>query len=122
MKEKTIFKKIIDGELPSYKVYEDEKFLAFLDIYPTAPGYTVIIPKEEIQWVWDVPYAGEYFELTKTLAQALRKAFEIDMIRCEIWGEEVPHAHIKIWPELPCDGSEKEFEAIAEKIREALAH
>lgn len=121
MSEKTVFKKIIDKELPSYTVYEDERFLAFLDIFPKAPGDLVLIPKEEYRFVWDVPYIDDYFRLVQKLAKAQQKAFATDMIRAEVYGEEVPHAHVKIWPHLPCDGSEKNFAMIQEKIMSALA-
>ena len=65
-----IFCKIVKGEIPSHKVYENEKFLAFLSIEPESPGHTLVIPKEHYRWVWDVPEAGEYFEVSKTLNSA----------------------------------------------------
>ncbi len=120
MSEKTIFKKIIDGEVPSYKIYEDENFFVFLDIFPKAPGHTLIIPKTEIRWVWDVDLYDEYFRLARRVARAQQQVFATEMIRMEVYGEEVPHAHIKIWPHIKKDGSEKNFEEIAEKIKDAL--
>ncbi len=120
MSEKTIFKKIIDGEIPCYKIYEDETFLVFLDIFPEAPGHTLIIPKQEFRWVWDVEPYAEYWELALRITRALQKAFDTEMIICSVVGEEVPHAHIKLFPAIQKDGSEKDFETIAKKIHEAL--
>ena len=68
MDKNCIFCKIVAGAIPSHKVYEDDKFLAFLDIHPLAPGHVQIIPKNHYRFVWDVPNAGEYFEITKKLA------------------------------------------------------
>ncbi len=109
-----IFCKIIKGEIPSTKVYEDENFLAFLDINPMGPGHTQIIPTEHYRYVWDVPNAGEFFEVVKKIALAQKKAFKTDIVRSQIYGEEVPHAHIWIWPETV--GVEKNFKGNAERI------
>ena len=115
-----IFCKIARGEIPSYKVYEDDKYLAFLDIHPQSPGHTQVIPKEHYQWVWDIPKAGEYFEVAKKIALALRKAFGNEMIWSRIMGDEVAHAHIWVYPAIGTSGNAKAFEENAEKIREAL--
>lgn len=121
MSEKTIFKKIIDGEIPCYKVYENETFLVFLDIFPEAPGHTLIIPKSEYRWVWDVEPYDEYWQLARKLTQALRKVFDTDWIISKVVGDEVPHAHIHLIPGgIKKDGSEKNFEENAEKIKKAL--
>jgi histidine triad (HIT) family protein len=113
-----IFCKIIKGEIPCTKVYEDEDFLAFLDIRPLAPGHTQIIPKVHYRWVWDVPNAGEYFEVAKKIALAQKKAFNVEIVRSQIYGEEIPHAHIWVWPEISGDG--KNLSENAEKIKNAL--
>ncbi len=121
MLEKSIFQKIIDREIPAYIVYEDEHFIAFLDIFPEAPGHTLVIPKKPARWVWDVERYDEYWRLTRKIVKALQQVFQEDMIIAKVYGEEVPHAHIHLYPgELPKDGSEKNFEEIAEKIRTAL--
>ena len=120
MPEKNVFKKIIDGEIPCHKIYEDDNFLAFLDIHPEAPGHTLIIPKEEVRWVWDVELYSEYWELARTIAHNLQKTFNTEMIICKIVGEEVPHAHIKLFPAIEKDGTETDFKMIAEKIKKAL--
>lgn len=114
-----VFCKIIKGEIPSYKVYEDENFLAFLDINPRSPGHVQIIPKTHHKWVWDVPNIGEYFEATRKVALAQQKAFNTEMIRSKIEGEEVPHAHIWIFPQGG-SGELKDFENNSKKIIEAL--
>jgi histidine triad (HIT) family protein len=101
MNNDCIFCKIVKNEIPSTKVYEDDKFLAFMDIQPLSPGHVQIIPKEHYRFVWDVPNIGEYFEIVKKIALAQKKAFNADIIRSQIYGEEVHHAHIWIWPEVP---------------------
>lgn len=120
MSEKTVFKKIIDGEIPCYRIYEDENFLVFLDTFPKNVGHTLVIPKQEKLWVWDVELYDEYFALVRRVAQAQKKAFGIDMILMLVHGEEVPHAHVHLRPQIENNGSEKEFETIAHKIKKAL--
>lgn len=122
-----IFCKIVKGEIPSHKVYENESFLAFLDINPKAPGHTLIIPKEHYRWVWDVPSGkekvpniGEYFEIAHKIATAQRKAFGTDMILSKVVGEEVPHAHVWIYPDANISGDKKDFVGNAEKIKSCL--
>ncbi len=117
--ENCIFCKIIAGKIPAYKVYEDENFLAFLDIHPKAPGHVQVIPKEHHRWTWDVPNAGEYFEVARKIAKAQQKAFNTDLIRSQIFGDEVPHAHIWVWPH-GAEGDMNDFEGNAGKIRENL--
>ncbi len=122
--ENCIFCKIVRGEIPSYKVYEDENFLAFLDINPESPGHTLVVPKTHYRWVWDLPAgrqvspnAGEYFEVAQKIAHAQMKAFETDWVISKIVGEEVPHAHIWLIPDHKVKGEKKDFENNAEKIR-----
>lgn len=116
-----IFCKIIAGEIPAAKVYEDEKFLAFLDIHPQSPGHTQVIPKKHYRWVWDVPKVGEYFEVVKKIAQAQKKAFNTDFILSRIVGDEVHHAHIWVFPNAQVAGDKNDFAGNAQKIRDALA-
>ncbi len=118
--ENCIFCKIVKGELPCYKVYEDENFLAFLDINPESPGHTLVVPKTHHRWVWDVPNAGEYFEVAQKIAKAQMKAFETDWIISKIVGEEVPHAHIWLIPDYKVKGVKKDFENNAERIKNNL--
>ena len=122
MSEKTVFKKIIDGEIKAYKIYEDDDFLVFLDAFPKSLGHTLVIPKQEARWVWEVEKYNEYFELARKIAQAQQKAFETDMIFMAVQGDEVPHAHIHLRPKnIPDESMDiRDFEAIAEKIKKAL--
>ena len=99
-----IFCKIIKGEIPSYKVYEDDNYLAFLDIQPLNPGHTLVIPKKHLRWVWDDENIGEYMKVAQKIAQAQKKAFNTEQIVSLIFGEEVHHAHIWLIPRLKDDG------------------
>lgn len=115
-----IFCKIVSGEIPSYKVYEDDNFLAFLDINPQSPGHTQVIPKEHKRWVWDVENAGEYFEVAKKVALAQQKAFNTDWILSKVVGDEVPHAHIWVFPNKEVSGDKKDFETNLKLIKENM--
>lgn len=119
--EDCIFCKIVRGEIPAHKVYEDDRFLAFLDIHPKAPGHAQVIPKAHCRWVWDVPNVGEYFTVATKIAQAERKAFGTDWILSRIVGDEVPHAHIWIYPSTDVEADAMKLGENAQKIREALA-
>ena len=115
--ESCIFCKIVKGEIPSHKVYEDDGFLAFLDIHPHTPGHTQVIPKKHYRWVWQVPNAGEYFEVVKKIALAQQKAFQTDFILSKIIGDEVPHAHIWVFPNDKVKGDKADLAGNAEKIK-----
>ncbi len=132
--EKCIFCEIAKGKIPCFKVFENEKFLAFLDINPRNEGHTLVIPKEHFRWVWDVPYLGEYFEVVGKVANALRKTMGTDFIVSFIIGEEIPHAHVHLVPRFLNDGhgalidlslirkiSKERMEEICQKIEEAIA-
>ena len=115
-----VFCKIISGDIPSHKVYEDENFLAFLSIDPVSPGHTLVIPKKHYRWVWDVLNAGEYFEVVRKVALAQKKAFGTEFVLSKIVGEDVAHAHIWIYPDEKVKGDKKDFAKNAEKIRKQL--
>jgi histidine triad (HIT) family protein len=115
-----IFCKIVNREVPAYIVYENNDFMAFLDVHPLAAGHVQVIPKDHYRFVWDVPNVGAYFEVVRKIARAQQKVFRKDLIRSQIFGEQVFHAHIWVWPDLDIEGDEKEFELIAEKIQDAL--
>jgi len=119
-KENCVFCKIIKKEIPAQIVYEDSDFLAFLDINPQSPGHTQVIPKEHVRWVWDHKNVGAYFEIVKKIALAEREAFDTDFILSKIVGDEVPHAHIWVFPNSQVKGNKKDFEGNAERIRESL--
>lgn len=118
--EQCIFCKIINKEIPAKIVYEDKDFLAFLDINPQSPGHTQVIPKKHYRWVWDVPNVGKYFEIVKRIALAQRKAFDTEFILSKIIGDEVPHAHIWVFPNDKVKGDKKNLEENQRKIKENL--
>ena len=118
--ENCIFCKIVAGEIPSYKVYEDENFLAFLDINPQTVGHVQVIPKKHYRWVWDIPNVGEYFEVVRKVAKAQQKAFGTEWILEKIVGEDVFHAHIWVYPNDKVEGDRKDFIGNAEKIKNNL--
>jgi len=115
-----VFCKIVKGEIPSYKIYEDKNFLAFLDINPQSPGHTQVIPKEHYRWVWDTPNVGEYFEVVRKIAKAQQKAFATDFILSKVIGDEVAHAHVWVFPNSKVSGDKKDFAENAKKIRKTL--
>ncbi len=116
-----IFCKIVAGEIPAHKVYEDENYLAFLSINPESAGHTLVIPKKHYRWVWDVPAAGEYFEIARKIAKAMQKAFNTEAISSKIVGEEVPHAHIWIFQNpSTATGKPKDFEENAKKVKDNM--
>ncbi len=92
-----IFCKILKGEIPSYKIYEDDEFLAFLDIYPETEGYTILIPKKHFRWVWDVDNIEGLFRVAQKIAKHFQKVTGQDSIYSFIMGEDVSHAHVKIF-------------------------
>jgi len=118
--EDCIFCKIINKEIPSHIVYEDADYLAFLDTNPQSPGHTQVIPKQHYRWVWDVPHPGSYFEVVTKIARSQQKAFDTKWIISKIVGDEVPHAHIWIFPNSDVTGNKKDFETNAKKIKENI--
>jgi histidine triad (HIT) family protein len=96
----TIFSKIISGEIPSYKIAEDDKFFAFLDIFPFQYGHTLVIPKIEVDRIFDVPddYLSGILVFAKPVASAIQKAFPCNRVNIITVGLEVPHAHIHLIP------------------------
>ena len=124
-----IFSKIAAGEIPSYKCAENEKFYAFLDISPVAKGHTLVIPRREVDYIFDMDdeELAEYQVFAKRVAAALKKAFPCKKVAQVVLGLEVPHAHIHLIPmntEADVDFrkeklhlSEEEMQHIAEEIR-----
>ena len=123
-----IFSKIAAGEIPSYKCAENEKFYAFLDINPVAKGHTLVIPRREVDYIFDMDddEIAEFQKFAKQVAVALKKAFPCKKVAQVVLGLEVPHAHIHLIPmnseadvdfrkeklQLPAE----EMQAIADKI------
>jgi len=96
----SIFSKIVNGEIPAYKVAEDENYLAFLDIFPVAKGHTLVIPKKEVDYLFDLDdelYAGLQL-FAKKVATGLKKAIPCQKVGVLVLGLEVPHAHIHLIP------------------------
>ena len=96
----SIFSKIVRNEIPSYKVYENENFLAFLDINPLKKGHTLVIPKKEVDYIFDLK-SKEYQELwnfAKLVAKGMKRVIKCERISIVVMGLEVPHAHIHLIP------------------------
>lgn len=127
----SIFTKIIKGEIPCYKIAEDENFLAFLDVNPNAKGHTLCIPKQEINKIFEMEddlYLG-LLQFSKKIAVALEKTVSCKRIGMTVIGLEVPHAHVHLIPLNEMDEmrfqhkvsmSKAEFEALAESITSNL--
>jgi histidine triad (HIT) family protein len=98
MVENCIFCQIVKGQIPAFKIYEDQDFLAFLDIYPFCRGHTQVIPKRHFRWVWDLPNLGGYFEVVGKIVTHYRKVLKDEFVSSVVWGMMVPHAHIQILP------------------------
>lgn len=96
----TIFSKIIRGDIPSYKIAEDERFFAFLDIHPLMKGHTLVIPKVEVDKLLDLDdeYLREILLFAKPIAHAIEKAFPCNRVGMEVIGLDVPHAHLHLIP------------------------
>lgn len=115
-----IFCKIVSGEISAYKVYEDENFLAFLDIHPTSPGHTQVIPKKHFRFVWDLPNVGEYFEVVRKIAVAEQRAFDTEMILSKVYGADVEHAHVWVYTNEKVKDDKMDFARNLEKIKKFL--
>jgi len=128
----TIFTKIINGEIPSYKIAENEKFYAFLDINPLRAGHTLVVPKQETDYIFDLDdtTVSELSIFSKRVAEAIREAIPCNRIGIAVIGLEVPHAHVHL---VPMDSMEdlnfkkpklkfspEEFRNIAKSISEKV--
>ncbi len=98
MSEKTIFEKIIDREVPAHVIYEDDRYIAILDIFPKSPGHTLLITKTVYPWVLDVPDFAEYWEIAGRIGRHLQEKLDATYISFQTFGIDVPHAHIHIVP------------------------
>jgi len=96
----TLFSKIIAGQIPSFKIAENDRFYAFLDIFPSAEGHTLVVPKIEVDRIFDLPveYLEDLLRFSKPVAEAIKKAFPCDRINIFTLGFEVPHAHLHLIP------------------------
>lgn len=124
----TIFSKIVAGEIPCYKVAENDHFLAFLDAFPLVKGHTLVIPKKEVDYLFDLDMDvyTELFKFSKWVAEAIKKSIPCNRCSMHVIGLEVPHAHIHLIPIMTmkdCDFNNpklklesKEFQQIAATI------
>lgn len=123
----TIFTKIVNGEIPAYKVAEDENYLAFLDVNPNAKGHTLCIPKQEINKIFDIdePLYTGLMQFARRVAIGLEKAVPCKRVGMAVVGLEVPHAHVHLIPLQSMDDmrfekkvklTAEEFEVLAREI------
>ena len=96
----SIFTRIINGEIPSYKIAENEQFFAFLDIFPLREGHVLVIPKVEVNKIFDLPaeYLSQMLVFAQPIAKAIEKAFPCNRCGISVIGIEVPHAHMHLLP------------------------
>ncbi|NCT75796.1 MAG: HIT domain-containing protein [Chitinophagaceae bacterium] len=96
----SIFSKIINGEIPSYRIAENDKFYAFLDIFPLQEGHVLVVPKLETDNLFDLPadYLGELLVFAQPIAKAIEKTFDCNRCGISVIGLEVPHAHLHLIP------------------------
>jgi len=96
----TIFSRIINGEIPSYRIAENERFFAFLDIFPLREGHVLVVPKIEVDNLFDLPkdYLNEILDFAQPIAKALEKSFNCNRCGVSVIGLEVPHAHVHLIP------------------------
>lgn len=125
----SIFSKIIAGEIPCYKIAEDDNYIAFLDVFPLKKGHTLVVPKKEVDYIFDLDddtYQG-LMNFSKMVAIAIKKAIPCNRLAVNVFGLEVPHAHIHLIPMNTMNDvnftnkkltlSKEEFEQIASEIR-----
>lgn len=96
----SIFSKIISGEVPSYKIAENDQFYAFLDVFPLVPGHTLVVPKKETDYIFDLSEneLNQILSFSKPIAKAIEKAFSCKRCGIAVIGLEVPHAHVHLVP------------------------
>ena len=129
----TIFSKIIAGEIPSFKIAESDKFLAFLDIEPLVNGHVLVVPKVEVNKIFDVPddYLADMLVFAKPIAHAIEKAFNCKRCGITVIGLEVPHAHMHLVPinsandlnftRAKLNPTNEELEQVQQKILTAIS-
>ena len=129
----TIFSKIIHGDIPSYKIAESDKFVAFLDIEPLVTGHVLVVPKVEIDKIFDVPddYLAAMLVFAKPIAHAIEKTFDCNRCGISVVGLEVPHAHMHLVPinsagdlnftRPKTKTTQEELKAVQEKLKAALS-
>ncbi|HVX57958.1 MAG TPA: HIT domain-containing protein [Candidatus Saccharimonadales bacterium] len=121
--EDSIFTRIIKGEIPSHKVYEDDRTFAFLDIHPKTPGHTLVVPKKQVQFAWDLD-DEDYQALMATVrkvALRIREVFQPPYVGEQILGEDVPHTHVHVYQFATTEESRRVPDPNAEPDHAALA-
>ena len=128
----TIFSKIISGEIPSYKIAEDDQFLAFLDVFPLVKGHVLVVPKTEVDKIFDLPdkYLSAMLVFSKPIAKAIERTMDCRRCGISVVGLEVPHAHMHLLPINTANDlnftqpkikvSKEEMDLIQQKIISAL--
>jgi histidine triad (HIT) family protein len=128
----TIFSKIIAGEIPSFKIAENDQFYAFLDVFPLVPGHTLVVPKKETDKLFDLDEKdlGAILQFAQPIAKAIEKAFPCQRCGMAVIGLEVPHAHVHLVPISTADDlnftrpklkpSQDELKEAQQKILQAL--
>ena len=128
MTDKSIFTKIIEGNIPCHKIYEDDDTFAFLDIFPVQPGHVLVIPKRQVEFVWDLSdddYAA-LMNSVKKIARHMRDVLDKKYISSRVIGVDVPHAHVHLIPfdnsselqsQPPAEPDHDSLAAMAEKLR-----
>ena len=128
----SIFTKIINGEIPTYKIAENDKFLAFLDVFPLVHGHVLVVPKKETDYIFDIDDTdlAEMIIFAKKVAKAIKLAVPCKRIGVSVIGLEVPHAHIHLVPMNTADDvnftrpkikpTQEELSGMAEKIKSKL--
>jgi histidine triad (HIT) family protein len=125
----SIFTKIIKGEIPCHKVYEDELTFAFLDIHPKTPGHTLVVPKTQVEFAWDLPdedYAA-LMATVKRVALRIREVMQAQYVGEQIIGMDVPHTHVHVFafnnmdeyrgiPDMGADPDNEALAAVAQKL------
>jgi histidine triad (HIT) family protein len=128
----TLFSKIIAGEIPSYKIAESDHFYAFLDVYPLREGHTLVIPKTEVDNLFDLPvnYLSEMLVFAQPIAKAIERSFKCNRCGISVIGLEIPHAHMHLIPINSSNdlnftqhkgrASDDDLEKVQQKILESL--
>lgn len=128
----SVFSKIIAGEIPCYKISENDNFIAFLDVFPLKKGHTLVVPKKEVDYIFDLDnetYIG-LMAFSKQIANAIKQAIPCNRVSVGVFGLEVPHAHVHLIPMNTMNDvnfsneklklSKEEFEEVALQIRKYI--
>lgn len=121
--EESIFTKIVKGDIPCHKVFEDDLTLAFLDIHPVQPGHMLVIPKKQVEFLWDLPNA-DYLAVmatTRKVARHMREVLEVLYVGVKVIGVDIPHAHVQLIPFNTADAYNARQDMEAEPDHASLA-